>query len=68
MTRTSSVLNVHGSGDIDSKYSSFRHRSERVQIVICDNCDKGYHNTCLSEEGLFQFTIDLTMIGLGHVD
>jgi hypothetical protein len=22
----------------------------------------------LSEEGLFQFTIDLTMIGLGHVD
>jgi hypothetical protein len=36
-----------GSGDIDSKYSSFRKRSERVQILICDCCDRGYHNSCL---------------------
>jgi len=36
-----------GSGDIDSKYSSFRNRSERVQILICDCCDQGYHSSCL---------------------
>ena len=36
-----------GSGDIDSKYSSFRKKSERVQILICDCCDQGYHNSCL---------------------
>jgi hypothetical protein len=36
-----------GSGDIDTKYSSFRNRSERVQILICDCCDQGYHNSCL---------------------
>ena len=36
-----------GSGDIDSKYSSLRNKTERVQILICDCCDQGYHNSCL---------------------
>jgi hypothetical protein len=36
-----------GSGDFDSKRSNLRGKSERIQILICDCCDRGYHNSCL---------------------
>ena len=32
---------------IDDPKSSRRHRSEQVQMLLCDRCDRGFHNTCL---------------------
>ena len=32
---------------IDDPKSSRRHRSEQVQMLLCDRCDRGFHSTCL---------------------
>ena len=32
---------------IDDPKSSRRNRSDQVQMLLCDRCDRGFHNTCL---------------------